>query len=65
VAIYFKELIDEQGNLRFHHTDSPPLLDLLTINSFTAADEIIIPLKRNFLKAQGLASWSRENQKAD
>jgi chromosome partitioning protein len=30
-------------------------LGLLTINSFTAADEIIIPLQAQFLAMQGLA----------
>jgi chromosome partitioning protein len=35
--------------------DSPPSLGLLTINSFTAADEIIIPLQAQFLAMQGLA----------
>jgi chromosome partitioning protein len=38
--------------------DSPPSLGLLTINSFTAADEII-PLQAQFLAMQGLASWSK------
>jgi chromosome partitioning protein len=37
--------------------DSPPSLGLLTINSFTAADEIIIPLQAQFLAMQGLVNW--------
>jgi chromosome partitioning protein len=34
--------------------DSPPSLGLLTINSFTASDEIFIPLQAQYLAIQGL-----------
>ena len=51
-----KELIDEvRPKYDFVIIDSPPSLGLLTINSFTAADEIIIPLQAQFLAMQGLA----------
>lgn len=35
--------------------DSPPSLGLLTINSFTASDEVYIPLQAQYLALQGLA----------
>lgn len=51
-----KELIDNiRDSYDFIIIDSPPSLGLLTINSFTAADEIIIPLQAQFLAMQGLA----------
>lgn len=51
-----KELIDEvRTKYDFIIIDSPPSLGLLTINAFTAADEIIIPLQAQFLAMQGLA----------
>jgi chromosome partitioning protein len=51
-----KELIDGiKTNYDFIIIDSPPSLGLLTINAFTAADEIIIPLQAQFLAMQGLA----------
>lgn len=34
--------------------DSPPSLGLLTINSFTASDEVFIPLQAHYLALQGL-----------
>ena len=34
--------------------DNPPSLGLLTINSFTASDEIFIPLQAQYLAVQGL-----------
>ena len=51
-----KELIEEvRASYDYIIIDSPPSLGLLTINSFTAADEIIIPLQAQFLAMQGLA----------
>lgn len=35
--------------------DSPPSLGLLTINSFTASDEVYIPLQAQYLALQGLS----------
>lgn len=50
-----KELIDNiRDSYDFIIIDSPPSLGLITINSFTAADEIIIPLQAQFLAMQGL-----------
>lgn len=51
-----KELIEYvRSSYDYIIIDSPPSLGLLTINSFTAADEIIIPLQAQFLAMQGLA----------
>lgn len=35
--------------------DSPPSLGLLTINAFTASDEVFIPLQAHYLAIQGLS----------
>ena len=51
-----RELIDPlRGSYDFIIIDSPPSLGLLTINSFTASDEILIPLQAQYLALQGLA----------
>jgi chromosome partitioning protein len=48
-----KELIENiRGSYDYIIIDSPPSLGLLTINSFTAADEIIIPLQAQFFAMQ-------------
>lgn len=50
-----RELIEPlRASYDFILIDSPPSLGLLTINSFTASDEIIIPLQAQFLALQGL-----------
>jgi chromosome partitioning protein len=50
-----KELIDPiKDKYDFILIDSPPSLGLLTINSFTASDEIYIPLQAQYLALQGL-----------
>lgn len=51
-----RELIEPlRGSYDFIIIDSPPSLGLLTINSFTASDEIFIPLQAQYLALQGLA----------
>ena len=50
-----KELIEPlRASYDFIIIDSPPSLGLLTINSFTASDEILIPLQAQYLALQGL-----------
>lgn len=45
-----KELIEPlRSSYDFIIIDSPPSLGLLTINSFTASDEILIPLQAQYL----------------
>ena len=51
-----KELIEPlRSSYDFIIIDSPPSLGVLTINSFTASDEILIPLQAQYLALQGLA----------
>ena len=51
-----RELIEPiRASYDFIIIDSPPSLGLLTINSFTASDEILIPLQAQYLALQGLA----------
>jgi chromosome partitioning protein len=50
-----RELIEPtRASYDFILIDSPPSLGLLTINSFTASDEILIPLQAQYLALQGL-----------
>lgn len=51
-----KELIEPlRASYDFIIIDSPPSLGLLTLNSFVASDEILIPLQAQYLAIQGLA----------
>lgn len=51
-----RELIEPlRASYDFILIDSPPSLGLLTINAFTASDEIYIPLQAQYLALQGLA----------
>ena len=50
-----KELIDPiKKQYDYIIIDSPPSLGLLTINSFTASDEVFIPFQAQYLALQGL-----------
>jgi len=50
-----KELIEPiRGSYDYILIDNPPSLGLLTINSFTASDEVFIPLQAQYLALQGL-----------
>ncbi len=49
------EVIDPiRDDYDFIFIDCPPSLGLLTLNSFTAADEVIIPIQAHFLAIKGL-----------
>jgi chromosome partitioning protein len=50
-----KELIEPiRASYDYILIDSPPSLGLLTVNSFTASDEVFIPLQAQYLALQGL-----------
>lgn len=50
-----KELIEPiRASYNYILIDNPPSLGLLTINSFTASDEVYIPLQAQYLALQGL-----------
>ncbi|NLC66928.1 MAG: ParA family protein [Clostridium sp.] len=50
-----KEILEPlKASYDFIIIDNPPSLGLLTINSFTASDEILIPLQAQYLALQGL-----------
>ncbi len=50
-----KELIEPiRASYDYILIDNPPSLGLLTINSFTASDEVFIPLQAQYLALQGL-----------
>jgi chromosome partitioning protein len=59
-----RELIEPiRNNYDYILIDSPPSLGLLTINSFTASDEIFIPLQAQYLALQGLAKLTEVIEK--
>ncbi len=49
-----KALREVAGNYDFVCIDTPPSLGLLTINAFTAADRVIVPVQCEYLSMRGL-----------
>jgi chromosome partitioning protein len=62
-----KSLVEVQGSYDYILIDTPPSLGLLTINAFTAADGVIVPVQCEYLSLRGLVqlentlSMIREN----
>lgn len=52
-----------RGEYDYILIDTPPSLGLLTINAFTASDQVYIPLQAQYLALQGLAKLSEVIQK--